>query len=122
MSSAEELFAAEQPSEDQYIYVESFGTYLTRDGKTFTNKEDMLAYLNGAAIRAWVDAYLAHVEANPEKYFTKAAKKERVKRDGTVIPAKEGGIIDPKVQTILKGKMRSMAADVVAFMLSQNAE
>lgn len=123
MQAVKNLFDDPAPeAAPDYTFIESFGLYVTRDGHSFTNKDDLMTYLNGAAIREWVDAYIAHVEANPEKYFSRSARKAKTKRDGSTVPEAPAGIVDPKVQTILKGRIRSIVSDAYAFMLANSSE
>lgn len=103
----EELFAEPTVTPD-YVFVEVFGCWMTRDGNTFNSEEEAIAHLSSAAVEEWVAAYMDHVDKNQAAYFTKKPK-----------AGEEQRLVAPKSIQIMRGRMRSIVADAYAFMLSQ---
>ena len=101
-----------------YVFVEAFGVYVTADGKTFNSEADLHAYLNGAEIRQGVADFMAYVDANKAAFFSTAEKKARTKRDGTVVPAKAGGVMTGNALEASKTRLEKAATIVFTYLAS----
>jgi hypothetical protein len=124
------------PVPEGWVYVEFLESYFSATDKTlnFGSVEEIYAHINKASIEAYVDQFMAHVEANPRAYFLVEAKPERnAKKDhlneagevvlakGTKIPAEPAHLMTGVALDSAKTRLRSAAAKLVAWQYQQQA-
>lgn len=111
----EPVAAVDAPAEPPYNYAPGLGYYIPGVKTIFDTEGEVLDYLNSADIKSNIDAFLAHVDANPEEYFTVAAKKQRTQRDGTVLPATEARPMDERAKLAARTRLESGARAYVQW-------
>jgi hypothetical protein len=113
---------AETPALNPAIkYVEGLG-YLIGSGATikgFTTYDAAAKYLAENEVGMLVEAFYAHVVANPADYFVVKGKKGRTKKDGTVTADTPDRVLEGKMQDAAMTRLLRAARKIYEFEASR---
>jgi hypothetical protein len=111
--TAADLFAT--ANKPLYVYVDAFDLWVTSDGRSAATEAEAIAHVHSAVVQGRVASFMQYVDANVSYFFSKPAKPERTKRDGTVVPA-TGGLMSPGAREAKRTRLEKDAALVFGWL------
>jgi hypothetical protein len=130
--------AVEPTVPEGWAYVDFLGCFLSKNpadkALRFETIEEVYAHLNKSSVDAYVDQFMAYVDAHPAQFFLIDAKPERTaKKDhvneegvvtlakGTKLPAEPARLMEGVALDSAKTRLRSAATKVMAWQYGQQA-